>query len=94
MLPTSEEPSFIDCASASVTAILTPDFGSNAGTLTVEIMLAMSSLFLFFSMPYTSASRLAPASTKSMCIGSVTSNVNALGHFLGPDQKGLPEDVT
>ena len=57
-------------------------------------MAAISFLFLFLGMPYTSAFRLAAASTKSMWTWLAGSKVSGCGHFLGPDQNGFPEEVT
>lgn len=71
-----------------------PVRGAKAGTLTVSMMAAISFLFLLRGIPYTSARRLAAASTKSMWSVLAGSKVSGWGHFFGPDQKGLPVEVT
>ena len=39
------------------------------------------------------ACMFAPATMKSICITSFTSNLMAVGHLFGPDQNGAPDEV-
>lgn len=44
--------------------------------------------------PQLNARRLAAAMMKSKCRSLLASNVIVFGHLLGPDQNGVPDEVT